>query len=343
MLIASQTTGKLQLHRESFPQRTGARLFFWLRQSFASNAWLTIVGILMVITLVVACMGLLFDHRVIAGAPAWAKPAKFAISFSVYSFTFVWLLSFLQRWKKIAAVLAAVTSIALLVEMGLIVFQVIRGFRSHFNLATPFDTGVFQVMADGSVLILSAALVVAIFLLFERRTDRALIWSLRLSFLIFIAGIYAGVLMTQPTAAQLAVYHTTGHLPPVWGAHSVGVPDGGPGLPFLGWSIIGGDLRIAHFVGLHALQVMAFLGWFLSAKRFPGLRTRQRVALVWTFGLGYLGLDLSLLWQAVRGQSLIAPDALTWLTWGAVAALTLIVGGAIILHARWSTAQLKQM
>jgi len=144
--------------------------------------------------------------------------------------------------------------------------------------------------------------------------------------------------MTQPTVAQLAVLHATGHLPPVWGAHNVGVPDGGPGLLFLGWSTTGGDLRIAHFVGLHALQVRPFLGWFLSAERFPWLSTGQRVALVWTIGLGYLGLVGSLLWQALRDQPLIAPDALTWLTWGVVVGLTLVSGGAIILHARLRTA-----
>src|SRR5690348_4052549 len=73
-------------------------LFAFLRQGLTFNPWLLFVGLLMVATLGVSCVGLLIDHRMIAGAPAWAKPAKFAISFSVYCFTFLWLLSFLQRW-----------------------------------------------------------------------------------------------------------------------------------------------------------------------------------------------------------------------------------------------------
>lgn len=69
------------------------------------------------------------------------------------------------------------------------------------------------------------------------------------------------------------------------------------------------------------------------------LLTRERVALVWTMSLGYLGLDASLLWQALRGQPLIAPDGLTWLTWGLVVGLTLLISGAIMLRASHRSVQ----
>jgi hypothetical protein len=80
----------------------------------------------------------------------------------------------------------------------------------------------------------------------------------------------------------------------------------------MGWSTVAGDLRPAHFVGLHALQLLAFLGWLLARRRVSAvLSERRRLTLVWTGGLAYLGLVLPLVWQALRGQSVIHPDGTT--------------------------------
>jgi Na+/phosphate symporter len=70
-----------------------------LRRAWAANRSLTLLGVAMLLTLVVALAGLALDPRVITGAPAWLKPAKFAISVAIYSFTFVWLLSRCRRCR----------------------------------------------------------------------------------------------------------------------------------------------------------------------------------------------------------------------------------------------------
>jgi hypothetical protein len=322
-----------QLPVVSSSQARGIHPLKLLRQGFALNPLLTIAGLVMLATLVATTLGLILDHREITGAPAWLKPTKFAISLSIYCFTLLWLLSFIRRWRRLVAVIAIATALGAFSEMALILVQVARGVSSHFNLTTPFDAAVYSTMGGFAGLVWTVGFLAAILLLFERLADPALAWGLRLGLLVCLTGMLVGVLMTQPSALQLAAMQAGQHLS-IIGAHSVGVPDGGPGLPFVGWSTTGGDLRIPHFVGLHALQVLPFLGWFLSAARFPWLRSGHRVALVWVAGLGYLGMVGLLTWQALRGQSIIAPDTLTWEAWGTLVGLVLAAVVTIGIHAR---------
>ncbi|HEV7127093.1 MAG TPA: hypothetical protein VGN32_06605, partial [Ktedonobacterales bacterium] len=76
----------------------------WLRKAFAVNRGLTLVGSLMTIALLAALGGLAIDPQVITGAPAWMKPAKFAISLAIYCFTLVYLLSFVRGHRRLVAV-----------------------------------------------------------------------------------------------------------------------------------------------------------------------------------------------------------------------------------------------
>jgi hypothetical protein len=99
------------------------------------------------------------------------------------------------------------------------------------------------------------------------------------------------------------------------GAHTVGAPDGGGGLPVTGWSTTGGDPRIPHFLGMHALQVLPLLLWALDAAavRRPLLRDPLvRYRLVRTAAGAASGLLALVTWQALRGQPLLTPDLLTW-------------------------------
>ena len=87
--------------------------------------------------------------------------------------------------------------------------------------------------------------------------------------------------MTVPNSRQLAEAHATGRLP-IAGAHTVGAPDGGRGLPVTGWSADHGDLRIAHFLGMHGLQVLPLLAWWIARRRVPaGERTQRNLVFAW--------------------------------------------------------------
>lgn len=300
-------------------------------QEKKSTPWQRLVGTHRLLALSVFVYGLLFaativlsivDSRLITGAPAWFKPMKFAISSALYSATLLWMLSYVEgrpRWVKIVG---AITVLGFTVELVAIFFQAARGVRSHFNMTTPLDGTLFSLMGLFVIVIWIGNMITAVLLLRQRFGDPTFAWGVRLGLLVTAVGAALGFLMTRPTPAQVEQI-AAGEVPTFIGAHSVGVEDGGPGLPFTGWSTEGGDLRPAHFVGLHALQIIPLLGIVLSRNgRF--LSRRRRTTLVWIGGLAYLGLTLLLTWQALRGQPLIAPDGVT------LAALGGLVGAAVI-------------
>ncbi|MBL8056215.1 MAG: hypothetical protein JNK29_05925 [Anaerolineales bacterium] len=294
-----------------------------LRRLWATNWPLTLTALAGLALLAATAALALVDPRVIAGAPAWVKPMKFAISTAVYSLTLVWMLGYVQGRQRLVAAAGTVTALGFVIELVLIVLQVGRGVRSHFNFSTPLDGAIFSVMGATIVVVWLMNALAAGLVLRQKFADPAFAWSLRLGLLVTLYGAAVAFLMTSPTPVQLQALQA-GTAPAFIGAHSVGVPDGGAGLPFLGWSTTGGDLRIAHFVGLHALQIVPLLGLLIN-RNWAALDARRRTALVWTGGLGYLGLAILLTWQALRAQPLLAPDALTL---GALAALITVVAGA---------------
>jgi hypothetical protein len=303
----------------------------WRPQLRAANWPLMFAAAVSLALIVIAAIGLAVDPRVITGAPAWMKPMKFAISTAIYCGTLAWLLSFVQGHRRLVALVGGATSVSLAAELVIIVAQVLRGSASHFNVGTPLDATLWGLMGAFIMVAWLMNLIVAGLLLRQRLRDRALAWSLRLGVVISAVGMALAALMTSlPTPAQSAAM-SAGQAPSAFGAHSVGVEDGGPGLPFVGWSTVGGDLRVAHFAGLHGLQVLPVLGLLISRLGF--LDEKRRLGLVWVAGLGYLGLVLLLAWQALRGQSLVAPDALTLAALGALV-LAVVATGAMIIGRR---------
>lgn len=261
---------------------------------------------------VISLAGMLLDGRVLVGAPIWFKPFKFAVSIVVYALTWAWLYAYLprNRWvRRSTTVIAAMLAI----EYVIIVGQVVRGRQSHFNVATPLDAGLWATMATSIVVLWIANLVVAAYLVRTEVGGPSLTWGVRAGAVISLFGAAVAFMMTRPTAAQQASVFD-GTFAGIIGGHSVGVADGGPIMPVTGWSTTGGDLRVAHFVGLHALQALPLAAVLLAllAGRVVALRAEAvRTRLVLVASAGYAGLTLLSLWQALRGQPLTSPDGLT--------------------------------
>jgi hypothetical protein len=221
-----------------------------------------------------------FDGRTVLGINPWVKPMKFMISTPIFLWTLAWLAGHLPRRGRAMSVIAWGTSLMMAGVVACVSLQSARGIPSSFNVSTPFNTAVYAML--GVTILITAALVGWFLVLYFRedvRLDRAYLWGIRLGIMVFILGSLQGVLMSW------------------YAAHTVGAPDGGPGLPLVNWSTRAGDLRVAHMLGIHALQVIPFFGWLVS---------RRPVAWVAGFSALYAATAVLLVLQAVAGRPFLA-------------------------------------
>jgi hypothetical protein len=241
--------------------------------------WLNVALALVLIAL------LPFDTAApILGISRWVKPLKFAISIAVFTGTMGWLLAYLQGARpRAVTVISWTIFVSMVGEIAIITGQAARGVRSHFNADSALDATLFSVM--GALIALNTiAAAYAAWLFFRARSTvtGAYLTGIRLGFLVFLFASAVGGLMVGQ------------------GSHTVGVHDGGPGLPFVNWSTEGGDLRVAHFAGMHALQGLPLLGWLLDrARKARGVTIVRAAALGWTVATALL------IWGALMARPLL--------------------------------------
>lgn len=273
----------------------------------------------------------LFYPLEITGNNGWVKPIKFAISSAFYAASIAWIATLFlstSRWYKLAAWTIAAS---LLIETSLITLQVARGTISHYNISTPLDTTIYSLMATFISMLATANIICLCVVLFQKSIPTiyriACSWGLGIA----VVGMIAGVMMTSVNVSpsQMRTMQVEQKAPASYGAHSVGVEDGGPGLPFVGWSTVGGDLRVGHFVGLHGLQVLpVFAMLLISGRLFRRNTPAQHLQLVQLVGIAYTAVTVLLIWQAWRGQSVLSPDMLST---GCATGI-----GAVVLVGAWS-------
>jgi hypothetical protein len=278
--------------------------------AYASSRQLSMLGVLSLLTAAVTSVLPLVDARQLGGATLWLKPTKFGVSIAIASFTLAYLLRAID--VPVTSRKRLVTSITWLTGLELVIItgQAARGVASHFNVSSLLDGVLFQIMGIAITIVTIAVARLGWFALRTEYADRALGSGIRFGIAIMVFGSCLAFLMPRPTPAQLQSLQA-GQSPASIGAHTVGAADdAGQGLPLTRWSTAGGDLRVPHFVGLHALQLLPLVG-FVLGRRLRG-RAALAVSLTRIIGFGYLGIVLTTLVQALRGQPVLAPDAITW-------------------------------
>lgn len=228
-----------------------------------------------------------FDDRMIDGAMVWAKPLKFSISFAVLFATMALVEPYFSKsWRDgwMFAGIAAVMAASMLLEMIYMIAMAAQMQASHFNTATPFTAGMYALMGVGAV-----CLVIGVGLMggaaFRDKAAR------------FGPGLRAGVGWGFVLSCVLTMI-TAGTMSGMAG-HYIGTPaQGAAVIPLMGWSASVGDLRPAHFVSLHAMQVLPLLGLYCD-KRAKGAGLVKAAAMI------YVAITLAMFAQALMGLPVI--------------------------------------
>lgn len=273
------------------------------------------------VALAVVLTGLMYvDARTLLGRNVWTKPWKFATSIAVFTATMGWILPSLSLTDRVARFATYVIGGAMSIEIALISTQAARGVASHYNTNTPIDSAIFGVM--GITITISSVVVGYVLWRIVRNPPDlapAYLWGIGLGMFLFVVTSFQGWLMVSQ------------------GGHAVGAANDSPGLPLLNWSVTGGDLRVAHFIGLHALQVLPLTGYV--AVQWDRVSTRQSLTIVGLVGTAYGLLTGGTFVLALLGTPLVRSPTLPALPPAAIAAVLLVgtVLGTVVLTAVWRT------
>lgn len=236
----------------AFPRPLLAQTSARLRQLWRDEPRLVAFALVLLAAMVPAAIGLGLDERVLRGVNVWIKPLKFMAAVALLALTTAWfaaqLPAALRRGRAFAALVWTLIAAGGF-EVGYITLQAALGQASHYNVGDPLH-GLMYTLMGLAALVLTATQPWLAWLIW-RHGDRGVAPAWRLAVLLglvltFALGATAGMLL--------------GGLQPPAGA----------GLPVVGWSRIGGDLRVAHFVGIHAGQVLPLIGHALAVRRRRG-------------------------------------------------------------------------
>jgi hypothetical protein len=257
---------------------------------------------------VVALAWFFIDTRTLpSGDPVGLKPLKFAISFSVHCGT-LWLLGVWTRRPEARdgwfAVGVWVTIASLIAESAAISTQAIRGVPSHFNYASDFDRAMFRIMGLGTLgLVVSAVLMLIGMIRQSGDAGRLALMSVCVGISFMLMGGAVGVAMVMPTPEQATVL-ADGKRPSVIGTHAVGASSG-PGMPFFGWSLVSGDWRVPHFIGVHGFQAMPLIAYGLLTLRMDWQATGQAFSVLVAL---YAAVFAWTIWRTVDAKSVFLLD-----------------------------------
>jgi len=236
-----------------------ARLRAWPGESLSRERRLTIYAAVLFVLVLPLAIAWGLDERTLRGANVWIKPIKFAISIGVLALTTAWFVGHLPAERRSGRAIDWIVWLLIgsgSFELIYISLQAALGEGSHYNVGDVWHMVMYNLMGLGALMLTATQPMLAWQLFRHPDPHRpqvyrlAILIGLGLTF-VFGAGIGGLLANLQP-------------------------PSGGATLPLFGWSLGGGDLRPAHFVGIHAEQLLPIVGYGAAT-----LGTRRANILVW--------------------------------------------------------------
>lgn len=256
-----------------------------LADLFARQRELTIFGLILVALTIMMTLAQYFDARTLGGANIWVKPARFAGSIGVFVLTTAWFFGYVRPERRQSALMRGTVWMVIVAgafEIIWISYQASRALASHFNTDTGFYTFMYALMGLFAVILIAAAVPLA------WEIGRRPAPGLRSDFVTAVViGLVITFVLGTATGAHMAAQPS----------HAVGAE--GNGLPLFGWNRLGGDLRIAHFMGIHAEQAMALLGAMVG-----GLSLGRARLLILGGAAAWSIIAVLLFAQAIGGRAL---------------------------------------
>ena len=214
------------------------------------------------------------------GVNAWFKPFKFAVSIGLFAWTMAWYCHYLLNFNETP--FNWVVIILFGFELLYITYQASQGQMSHFNISTSTHSMLYSLMGLAASIVTLYTAYIGLLFFTQTFTDlpNYYIWAIRFGILIFVVFSFEGALMGSRMN------------------HSVGAINDNSNWFIVGWSKTVGDLRVSHFIGMHALQLLPFLSFYI----FKNTKATIIISIL------YAVLAATTLIQALNGKPILTQN-----------------------------------